>query len=571
MVSSALSRNKFSGRLIRYSLLLAILIAVNTLASFVFWRYDLTTDKRYTLSASSIKLLKNLKDVVHLKIYLSGDFPPGFERLERATREILDEMRVYAGDNLSYEFIDPSAVGDAQKRQELYRQLTEKGILPTSLEEREQGRQSSRLIFPGALIYYGSREKSFMLLKDQTGFSPEQMLNNSIQNLEFEIINAIRKITTLKQTRIALIQGHDELPRYNVADLIQSLAGAYEIRPVVINGQLNALKGFKTIIIAKPRLPFDEKDKFIIDQFVMKGGSVLWLIDGMIAEMDSLSDKNEILAVSNSINLDDMLFRYGVRINYNLVQDVVAAPIPVITGYTGDKPRTSLLPWNYFPISIPVSRHPVVFNINPVRFQFASSIDTIGVRHIKKTILLTTSEYSRTQGSPARVSLELLREKPDLNQFKKKHLPLAVLLEGPFSSLYENRLPPEITRSEEIGFKESGKPARMIVISDGDVIRNDYRKATDQVYPLGYDRYTRQTYGNKSFLLNAIDYLTDESGIIHIRTKELKLRIFDKTRVEANRTQWQMAVTAGPVLIVIVFGLVKSLWRKKKFSIRANQ
>jgi ABC-2 type transport system permease protein len=568
MVKSAfhVKNQRLFRSLIRFGLLTGILIAVNVIAAFVFVRYDLTNDKRYTLSASTRHLLTNLKDIVHLKVYLYGDFPPGFEKLEKAIRETLDEMQRYAGDNLSYEFIDPSALPDETKRKELYKLLSDKGIIPTSLEEKSKGKQSSRLIFPGALIYYQGNERSVMLLKDQTGRSPAQMLNNSIQNLEFELTSAIAKITNLKPPRIAFIEGHDELPQKNIADIATSLAGVYELKRVKIEGKLSALKGFKTIIIAKPMLPFDEKDKFIIDQFIMNGGNVLWLIDGMIAEMDSLSDRNEILAISNNLNLEDMIFRYGARVNYDLVQDVVAAPIPVVTGYVGDKPKTSLLPWTYFPISIPESRHPVVFNINPVRFQFASSIDTIGLPGIKKTILLTSSEYSRTQRSPARISLEILRQKPDLNQFQKKYLPLAVLLEGSFNSLYENRIPPAIAQSEEIGFIAKGKPAKMIIVGDGDAIRNDFRKATNQVMPLGFDRYTGETYGNKTFLLNAIDYLTDESGIINTRSKEFKLRIFDTPKLEASKETWQLIVTAGPVLMVICLGIFKNVMRKRKYA-----
>ncbi|MCZ2277429.1 MAG: gliding motility-associated ABC transporter substrate-binding protein GldG [Bacteroidia bacterium] len=552
--------------LIRFGLLAAIIVMINLLSSFVFSRYDLTTDKRFTLTQSSKELLKNLKDIVYIKVYLSGDFPPGFKKLENAARETLDEMRIFAGDNLSYEFIDPASLPDDQKRKELYQQLMTKGIIPTNLEEQAKDKRSERLIFPGALIYYGSTERSFMLLKDLTGNQPEQMINNSIQNLEFEIINAIRKITTIKPERIAFIEGHDELNQKNIADIAQSLAGAYELSRIEIKNELKALDGFKTLVIAKPMLPFDEKDKFIIDQFIMKGGRVLWLIDGMYAEMDSLSDKSEILAVSNSINLDDMLFRYGARINNDLVQDVMAAPIPVVTGYIGDKPKTSLLPWSYFPIAIPESNHPIVKNINPVRFQFPSSIDIIGNLEIKKTILLTTSEFAKTQGSPARVSLEVMREKPDLATFNKKYLNLAVLLEGSFSSLFENRIPPAITENKEIGFLSHGKPTKMIVISDGDVIRNDYIKSRNQALALGYDRYTGETYGNKTFLLNAIDYLTDDSGIIYIRSKELKLRILDKQKLETSKANWQLIVTAGPILLVLIFGMMKNYWRKKKFA-----
>ncbi len=547
------------------ALVFVIIVLVNFISSHLFFRLDLTSEKRYTLSAASRSLLKNLKDVLFIKIYLHGEFPPGFIRLEKATRELLDEMRVYAGENIQYEFIDPSASDDVQQRNELYRQLARKGIVPTNLRETGTGSTSEKIIFPGALIVSGSREQPVQLLKDHLGASPEAMLNNSILNLEYEFSNAFRKITTPMPESIGFVQGHGELEQKYVADIMESLAGSYVVSPVTINSRLKALNGFKTVIIAKPDSAFDEKDKFILDQFIMKGGRVLWLIDQVKAEMDSLASANEALAVSNNLNLDDMLFRYGARINYNLVQDLMAAPVPVVTGNIGNKPQQSLLPWYYFPVVIPASVHPVVKNLNAVRFQFVSTIDTVGAPSIRKTALLTTSPYTRVLNAPVRITLELMRSEPDIKSYNHKEQILALLLEGNFQSLFTNRIPPEIEESDEIGFSENGKPSRMVVISDGDVIRNDYRKSTAQAFPLGFDRYTGETYGNKNFLLNVIDYLSDDSGLISIRSKELKLRIFDKAKLASGKRMWQIICTAGPLLLVIAFGIIKYYLRRKKF------
>jgi len=547
-------------------LMLAVVGLVNYIASFVFARIDLTSEKRYTLSDATRHLLRGLDDVLYVRVYLHGDFPPGFQRLENATREMLDEMRVYAGDNLQYEFINPSASDDPAQRNDVYRQLTRQGLVPTNLQESGREGQSQKIIFPGALVTYTAREMPVQLLSDRIGASPEAMLNNSILNLEYELTNAFRKIRNRIPERIAFLDGQDELGAKYVADLWAALGGSYELKRVTIGQRLDALKGFKAVVVAKPRTAFDEKDKFIIDQYVMHGGRVLWLVDPVLAEMDSLGSAGEILAVSANLNLDDMLFRYGVRINPDLVQDIMAAPIPVVTGNIGNKPQQQFKPWYYFPLVFPTSKHPIVRNLNAIRFQFASTIDTVGAHAVRKTVLLTTSPYTRTLAAPVRISLEIMREEPAEKDFNTPNRVLAVLLEGRFRSVYANRIPPEIAGDPGIGYKDMSDSTRMIVVSDGDVIRNDYRTASGQAYPLGYDRYTGETYGNKTFLQNAIDYLCDDSGLMSVRSKELRLRVLDQARLRTGRSAWQAAVTAGPVLLLVLFGLGKRFVRKRTYE-----
>lgn len=547
-------------------LVICIIVLINIISSFVFTRFDLTSEKRFTLSESTKNVLKNLKDLVYVKVYLSGDFPPGFTRLENATKEMLDEMRIYSNGNLEYEFIDPSANPDPKQRNDLYRQLYQKGLQPTTLESKSKEGASQQVIFPGAIFSYGNNELVTQLLKDQLGAAPERMLNNSIQGLEYEIINTIRKITSPQPPLIAFIEGHGELDKDRVADFASTLQTFYGVERKKINGKLDALQNYKAIIIAKPDSAFDEKDKFIIDQFIMKGGRVLWLIDQLVADMDSLANSDEVIAFARDLNLDDMLFRYGARLNYNLIQDLLATPIPVVTGNVGNKPQQKLLPWFYFPLVIPESKHPVVNNLNAIRFQFAGSIDTISAPGIKKTVLLTTSQYSKVQNAPARVSLQLMRNPPDPAEYNQSIKPLVVLLEGAFTSNFANRIPPVIAEDSVIGFTESGISTKMVIISDGDLVRNDYRKSTGQAMPLGFDRYTGEFYGNKNFLLNVMDYLCDDSGLIGIRSKELKLRVLDKTELKNSKTSWQIIVTAGPLLLIIIFGIIKSYLRKRKFA-----
>ncbi|MFN8153489.1 MAG: gliding motility-associated ABC transporter substrate-binding protein GldG [Bacteroidia bacterium] len=546
------------------TLLLGIIVLVNFISATVFTRIDLTSDKRFTLSENARKLVGNLKDVVFVKVYLAGDFSPGFSRLSQATRELLDELRTYSNGNLEYEFIDPSANPDEKERNLLYAQLYQKGIQPTTVEERTSEGVKRTYIFPGALVSYANVETSVSLLKSQIGVQPEMMLNNSIQNLEFEICNAIQKATDPARPVVGFLEGQGELDTAQVADFAQTLKTYYNLKRVTINGQLNALNDIKALVIAKPDSAFNEYDKFIIDQFVMKGGKLLWLIDPMIASMDSMERRGEMIAPARDLKLDDMLFRYGARVNYDLVQDLMASLIPVVTGMVGNQPKQQLLPWYYFPVMTPESKHPIVNNLNSIKGQFVSSVDALNADGIKTTVLLTTSKYSRIIPAPARVSLGIMQYKPDPKMFPVSKVPVAVLMEGTFTSLYKNRIPPSISESKEIGFREQSTPTRMVVVGDGDLIRNDFQKG--QPMALGYDKYTGVTYGNKTFLLNVIDYLCDDKNMMSIRNKEFRLRLIDPAVLESDPKPLRFINLMAPLVLVIVFGVVKFYVRKHRFA-----
>jgi ABC-2 type transport system permease protein len=556
-------RNQNITRLI---LLLLILVTLNILASFVFTRFDLTSDKRFTLSPSTKNLAASIEDVIYVRVYLEGDFPPAFKRLQSATREMLDELRIYSNGNLEYEFIDPSENPDQGERNKLYQQLVNQGIQPTSLQAKKKGETSQQVIFPGAIISYHGQELSLMLLQDQIGTSPEQMINNSIQSLEYGFANSLRKLNTRIPQKVAFLEGHGEIDEEHLLDITRNLKSFYDVSRIRMDEKLESLKGIRTLIIPGPDSTFSEKDKFIIDQFIMKGGRVLWLVDGAKVSMDSLQNNEETIALANDINLGDILFRYGARINFDLVLDMQGAPIPIVTGYVGQRPQYTPMPWYYFPIVIPESKHPLVNNLNAIKFDFVSSIDMVGSEKISKTALLNSSQFSRVFVTPARVNLSVMREKPDQKQFNMPYQLVAVLMEGNFDSNFKNRIPPNIATDPQIGFRDKSDSTKMIVISDGDIIKNGYRKSTQTVIPLGQDPYYGQVYGNKNFLLNCIDYLCDDSGLITVRSKEIKLRLLDAARVEEQRLSWQLFNTAGPVLLVVIAGIIKYYRRRSKYA-----
>jgi ABC-2 type transport system permease protein len=543
---------------------LVLLFSLNVLADFFFTRLDLTAEGRHSLSASSRRLASGLKDVVYVKVYLEGELPPGFKKLRNSTQELLDEFRVYSGDNIEYEFIDPSSGPGEKERMELYKQLAQKGLFPTNLETQESGKKSEKIIFPGALITYGSSEVPVQLLKSRLGSGPEEMLNNSVEGLEYEFASAIRRLTQPIAKDVAFLRGHGELDNEHITDAAKALSEYYKVDTVVMDEQLRSLDGFDAVIIAKPTLPFSEKDKFVLDQYIMHGGKTLWLLDGMAIEMDSLAASSTTIALPYDLRLEDQLFRYGVRVNPDLLMDLQAAPIPVVTGYTGNSPRQELFPWPYFPLLNASCNHPVVNNLNLVKSEFGSSLDTIDVPGIRKTVLLQTSEYSRLQMTPARVSLNMLRQEPDKRQYNKRNLPFAVLLEGAFTSNFRNRIPDAIRDSKEIGYREKGDTARMIIVGDGDVIAN-YVSRKGAIYPLGYDRFTQQSYGNRNFILNCIDYLCDDSGVIELRGKELKLRLLDASKTKENEwVRWFNVV--APILLLAVAGGFHHYRRKRRFT-----
>ncbi|MBT7490099.1 MAG: gliding motility-associated ABC transporter substrate-binding protein GldG [Bacteroidetes bacterium] len=566
--------NKKKQNILQLFLLLTIIVLLNYVVSFVFLRIDLTSEKRFTLSAETKDLLQNLDDIFYIKIYLDGELPSGFKRLRQSTKQILNEFRVYGKDNIQYEFINPLESQDLITRNEIGKELYDLGLMPITIYDTDdEGGQTQKIVFPGAIVSYRNRELPLELLKNNLDASPEQNLNLSIQGLEYEFVNTFKKLSVKTKQNVAFIYGHGELDENEVADISESLKEYYNVSRIKIDEKLSSLEEQSLIIIAKPDSAFSEKDKFVIDQFVMYGGKVLWLVDGTNADMDQLQTKSDFLAVANDLNLDDQLFTYGVRINQNLVLDMRCGGLKINTSVVGAEPVFRLFPWYYFPVIVPSDKHIVSKNLNLVRTEFVSNIDTVGKNTgIKKTALLQTSEFSRIVRAPARIRLDLINEKQDERQYNKKNMLTAVLLEGNFKSVFRNRLTNEITDSKDIDYKDLSEPTKMIVISDGDIIKNQLRKSGDKIvpFPLGFDRHSDMNFGNSEFILNAINYLCEYSGVISLRSREIKLRLLDRPRVKQQKLMWQIINTLLPILFIIVFGLLANYFRKRKYSTKVE-
>ena len=558
---------------------IAIVILVNIIASFINARFDLTAEKRYSLAPATKKLLKKLDDVVFFKVYLSGDLPAGFQRLSNETREMLDEFRAYSV-NIQYEFVNPSENPNAKDRNDAYRLLVERGLQPTVYPVTKKSVSSEIIIFPGTIVSYHGKEIPVQLLMAQLQEDPNKVLNNSIQSLEYNLAGAIKNLTTAVKPRIAIIEGQGELNQFETVDLQNSLAEFYTVDRVILNNKITSLairiktdsahdaliNKYRAIIIAKPTKPFDERDKFLIDQFIMRGGKVLWLIDPVFASMDSLQKYSTTMGVPNDINLEDMLFNYGVRANVNLVQDMNALPIPVKTGQIGNQPQFDYFKWCFFPVLMPSINHPVVNGLNAIKTEFISTIDTVSAPGVKKTILLESSPYARTVNAPALIDLEILKKQPNERVFNKGPLPVAVLLEGEFSSAFLYRIPPELADNPALGYRSKSKKTKMIIIGDGDVVKNQFHYSQGYPLPLGYDQYTKQTFGNKDLAINAINFLCDDSGLISVRSRELKLRMLDTSLVAKQRLFWQLLNILLPILLITGFGIVKYRLRQRIYA-----
>lgn len=558
---------------------LLIIVLVNIIASFLFTRFDLTAEKRYTIAPATKKILQSLDDVVFFRVFLNGDLPPGFQRLSNETKEMLDEFRAYS-DNIQYEFVNPSENPNAKDRNDAYRLLVEKGLQPTDLRVNKKGESSQMIIFPGAIVSYKGKEIPVQLLMAQLQEDPDQVLNTSVQTLEYNLASAIKSLKTGIKPRIAFIEGHGELSQMETIDLQNALSAFYSVDRIALNHKINSLavriksdsthevllNKYRAVIIAKPVRPFDEKDKFLLDQFIMRGGKVLWLIDPVFASMDSLQKYNSTIGIPNDINLEDMLFNYGVRLNLNLVQDMNALQIPVKTGQIDNQPQFDFFKWYFFPVLIPAMNHPIVNGLNAVKTEFISSLDTVTAPGIRKTWLLNTSPYSRTVNAPALIDLEILRERPDERMFRQGPQPVAVLLEGVFTSAFLYRIPPELSVNPVLDFRAKSRETKMIVMADGDLAKNSFSQKEGYPLPLGYDQYSRQTFGNRDLILNAVNYLCDDSGLISVRSRELKLRTLDANKVMSQRLFWQLLNVLLPVILIAGLGIIRLQVRRAVYA-----
>ena len=545
--------------------IVVVLVVFNLLSHFFFKRFDLTQDKRYTLSETTLKIIKNIDSPLYIDVYLEGNFPPEFKRLQNETKQLLEEFSAY-NSNIVFQFKNP--IEKESMRVEVMKAFYERGMQPLSITVEEKGKQSQEVVFPWAQATYGDKFTKVSLLKNLMGASTEEKVISSVQHLEFGFAEAITKISKEKQKKIAVIKGNGELIEPLIADFLTTVKESYYIGPFTLDSVANqpgpslaALKKYDLAIIAKPTEAFTEAEKQVLDQFIINGGKTLWLMDAVAADMDSLyNETGTILAYPRDLNLTDLFFKYGIRMNPLLIKDEYATPIKIATGSQGSETQLQQYNWKYAPFIYPTSTHPIVKNMEGIKFEFTSPIELF-TNDLKKTVLLSSSEYSKTIGTPTPISLASISEETTPEEYAGKGLlPVAVMMEGKFKSAYQNRVLP----FADSQFKAIGKDNKMIVIADGDVIKNQLDKGMP--LELGFDKWTNQLYGNKEFLLNCVNYLLDDNGLINIRSKDVDLPLLNKEAVYANYTKAQLITVGIPLIILALFGFLFTYLRKKRYS-----
>lgn len=554
--------------------LLLATIAINYLASLVHYRADLTSEKRFTLSSPTKKLLNSLNDQVVIDVFLAGDLPADFRNLRNNAAELLQEFRENSSNSITYRFHKPGEGMDETAKQNFQLYLDSLGIRPTNVRVQTKAGESQeeRLVYPSALVTYNGRISAIDLLQGQDMTGGIQSLNNATSLLEFKFANAIQKVTNEHPAVIGYLAGNGEPLSYNVFDLIErTLKPNYGFGFVPIDSVPVIPLEFDAVMIIKPTMRFTDQQKLKLDQYVMHGGKLIWMIDNLYAEMDSLMrTQSDFVAFDRGLNIDDLLFRYGVRINQDLVQDIQCDKLPLAVGNYGDKPQLQLVPWPYFPLLSSYNEHPVSRNLNTVLSVFPNSMDTVEVEGIRKTVLLATSEHSRILNTPAIVSLNSVKTEDDIKTFSKSHIPIAILLEGKFASLYANRISSATADSLKNIHKQPYLPVafsenKMIVVSDADIAAN---VVTQNEGPLsmGTNQFTKTQYANKDFILNCIEYLTNPSGILSARSKTFVLRLLDPAKIENEKTIWQVINVGVPVLLVLILAFVYQAIRNKKYA-----
>ena len=547
-------------------IIIAVLLILNIIGNFFFHRFDLTKDKRYTLSTTSLNIIKQVENPLFIKVYMQGNLPAEFKRLQQETKQLLEEFQAY-NKNIIFEFVNPLENKDESMDQikELYR----KGLTPINITVDDKGKQSQEMVFPWAIAVYNNKEVNIPLLKNIMGASTTQKVVGSVQHLEYSIAEGLNKITKAKQKKIAIIKGNGELQDVLMAKFLLQVRESYFIGPFTLDsvaknpgGTLQALEKYDLAVIAKPTENFSDAEKQVLDQFIINGGKTLWLIDQVSAEMDSLyNSSGSTLAYPRDLNLNDMFFKYGIRINPDIIKDEQGSPIKLATGEQGSAAQYQQFNWKFAPQVYPNIVHPIVKNLGGIKFDFANPMDTLK-NGIKKTILLQSSPYSKKIGTPAEINLNSVAEETAASDYLKNgNFPMAVLLEGSFRSMFENRVLP----FDQQAYKPVGITNKMIVIADGDLIKNQLDKNLQPV-ELGYDQRSGNLYDNKDFIMNCVNYLLDDTGLINIRGKDLDLPLLDKEKVYQNYTRTQLITIGLPILTLLLFGAIFTFIRKKKYS-----
>lgn len=555
-------------KLVHIVIFLVAVSALYFLSEKFFFRWDLTSEKRYSLSDNTKQLLADLDEDLLVTIYLDGDLNSGFLRLRKSTKELFEEFSAYSGADVNYQFVNPSAAATNSAREKKYEELEKKGMRGILVHDKTQeGESSQKVVFPWVELSYKGKSRVVNLLKNIPQKSGEENLNSSIETLEYEITDALRILTTTSIPKVAFLEGHGELTEPFVYDISKTLSRYYQVDRGAIADDPAILDEYKALIVAAPSKAFPEKDKYAIDQYIMRGGKVLWLIDGAKISLDSLSTASQTVGVENDLNLSDQLFKYGVRINPDLVQDVQCVLIPVNMSRLGDAPKYEPMPWYYSPLLLAVPSHSVSKNLSPVKTEFASSLSFVNPElPVKKSSLLVTSTGTHIQNIPSIVSMDVINVEKNGYYFNSRNAIVGALLEGEFPSVFTNRMAPDGIKKGE--FLANSKPTKMIVVADGDIIRNDVQGYGQNmnVLPLGYDRYMNQQFGNSDFILNAVNYLTDDDGWMELRSREIKLRLLNRPAVIGQRTFWQILNVIFPLFVLALFAALFLFIRKKRYT-----
>jgi ABC-2 type transport system permease protein len=551
-------------KLLRFLVLALGLLALNLFGNSFYHRFDLTEDNRYTISKTSINMVNEVDSPIIVDVFLEGkDFPSEFRRLQTETKQLLEEFAAH-NTQIKFSFINPLA--DESTRDRTIQQLSQRGLKPMQLNVQEGGKSSQEVIFPWALASYNDATVIIPLVKNKIGATQQELVSNSVQHLEYAFADGFGKLINPKRRKVAILRGNNQLEDPYIFDFVKTLRDYYYIAPFTLDSvtsdpqkTLDQLKNYDLIISSKPTEPFSEQEKLVLDQYTMHGGKSLWLIDAVAMEKDSLyNDAGTNIAIARDLNLNDFFFKYGIRINPVMVSSLYSAPITLAIG-EGSEAQFQHLQWPYSPLALSHSKHPIVNNLNMVRFDFANQIDTLK-NSIKKTILLESAPLSMLEGTPKEISLDLVSQTPDASLFNNGNQALAVLLEGKFTSVYNNRIKP-FKLSEE---KNESVATKMLIIADGDVIKNNVGRNGPE--ELGFDRWTGQTFGNKEFLLNAVNYLLDDSGLINIRSKDVAIAFLDQQKIAAQKTKWQLINILLPLILLGGFGLAFNSHRKKKYA-----
>ena len=555
---------------IRNSRNIIILISILTIigiALFYHFRLDLTSDKRYSISNQTKNLMEKLDEPLKVTVYLDGDLNPGFQRLKISSGELLDELSVYTEKGVEINYQNPSIAGSQEQREKKQAELEAAGFTPTAVYEHDkEGKAIQKIIFPWIELSYKAKKVPVCLLKNIRGNSGEENLNISIENLEFEITDGIRRLVNTEVSKIAFMEGHGELSEPETYDISKSLSRYFQIDRGILGSNAAVLDNYKVIIIAKPTKPFSESDKFIIDQYLMRGGRVLWLLSGVRVSKENLSASGLSPAIELDINLSDQLFRYGVRINPVLLQDVQCTSVPVNIAPSGTAPQFEPSPWYFAPLLLASPEHPVTRNITEVRSEFCSGIDVVGNnKQVNYSLLLATSDNTHILGTPTTIDLSQKLKPTDKSYFNVGYVPVAVAMEGVFESDFANRMVPKGI-SNVLAIRKQSFKTQQIVVADGSIIRNETELNDSTRIPLGFDRYMNQQFGNKDFIQNAVLYLADDDGWMQLRNRTLKLRLLNKKMTNDDRLTWQLLNVLIPIGLLLIFGIGYQIIRKRKYT-----